>query len=688
MRDYDEVARSVLKRRDEQIAERKKRLHALRRNTAAVLSFCLAVAVGAGVWRDEAMKSPVPDKFIENTLIENATAETQNTDVSDSSNIQGSTTPPHTVTNTETAAHTETKTSTSSAAAEITAEKTETLGTAASETETTPLNVRTDTIQNNQTQTEYVYSEPETEIAQTMFTQTPPTTAQTDIPQPPDVFQDEGSIIIMKKIAAFLSALTVPLSLTIPNVNAEYQLDSSRYSFYAPYIQKLYSGELDPDINMDGTFDLTDCRILNWYAEREWYDTILDISPETEENIVSTGDFYQDGEIDGLDADTLICYYILTHDVKMEYCMPTYYDPDFTLVIQHGSVQNKTAEYNFALEFFSNMNFMLAGYPAVEKMADSGEMNLDANADGKTDISDYADFAVFIDEVMGGNVFFKSERSILPPDEWQRVYDALHKIPWIDFNGSQNYWYISDYISAYFAAHIDLRPEYFENDFYKELIPGIADGYLGDKLRKGAVSMGIISEDYASEFCRIDENVFKEDFFAYYTDVKNGLAAAPDINMDGVVDYSDYSDSDTYFADIICGRTADESILPSDVWDNISNNCDFNGNGRSGDIYDIMTVQLFVIIEDGVEYDTEQESTVGMNCEQGFKILSSMDIERSGDANDDGKVSVSDSVAILQYIADSEKYPLNAKQRFNADIANTGDGITGTDALEIQRIIS
>lgn len=675
MRDYDEVARTVLKRRDEQIARRKKHLHALRRNTAAVFSFCLVAAAGVGIWRNEALKSTVPDKFNKDTVIESVTAEAQDTTASTSNTRQKNTTPVHTDASLE------------SIITEIPTETTS-VHTASVETEKIPVYVQNELfrteIQYQTAQTESVNTEPVLEVIQTVSTQMPLTTTQTDISEPPDVFNDERSIT-MKRIVAFLSAIMAASSFTVPNANAEYQLDTSRYSFYAPYIKKLESGELDPDINMDGTFDLTDCRILNWYIEREWYDTVLDISPETESNIVKVGDYCQDGEIDGLDADTLIYYYILTHDVKMEYCTPTYYDPDFVPVVNHGYVINKTAEYCFALEFFSDMNFMLAGYPAIEKMADSGEIDLDANSDGKTDITDYADFSIFISEVMGGNVFFKSERSILPPDEWQHIYNELHKIPWIDINGSGNYWFVSDYISAYFAAHIDLSHEYFDNDFYNELIPGSGDKKLGDLLRAGAVSMGIVPDDYANEFCKFDDSIFKEEFYAYYTDVKSGFAETPDINMDGVVNYNDYLDSDTYFADIICGRTADESELPSDVWNNIVNNCDFNGNGKSGDIYDIMTVQIFVILEDAKDFDTKPENGTGMTYEQGFNILSSMDIERSGDANVDGNITIADSIAVLQYLANCEKYPLDAKQRFNADIANTGDGITAADASEIQK---
>ncbi len=56
----------------------------------------------------------------------------------------------------------------------------------------------------------------------------------------------------------------------------------------------------------------------------------------------------------------------------------------------------------------------------------------------------------------------------------------------------------------------------------------------------------------------------------------------------------------------------------------------------------------------------------------------------SGDANNDKRVSISDSVAILQYIANGDKYKLEGDGKINADCYNPGDGITPRDALSIQ----
>ena len=57
-----------------------------------------------------------------------------------------------------------------------------------------------------------------------------------------------------------------------------------------------------------------------------------------------------------------------------------------------------------------------------------------------------------------------------------------------------------------------------------------------------------------------------------------------------------------------------------------------------------------------------------------------------GDANCDNKISVADSVAVLQYILSRNKYSLSDKGMINADCCNIGDGITGSDAIAIQML--
>ena len=60
--------------------------------------------------------------------------------------------------------------------------------------------------------------------------------------------------------------------------------------------------------------------------------------------------------------------------------------------------------------------------------------------------------------------------------------------------------------------------------------------------------------------------------------------------------------------------------------------------------------------------------------------------QKYGDANLDGNVSVADAVAIMQFLGNKDKYNLSEDARANADVYNTGDGLTGMDALTIQKV--
>lgn len=54
-----------------------------------------------------------------------------------------------------------------------------------------------------------------------------------------------------------------------------------------------------------------------------------------------------------------------------------------------------------------------------------------------------------------------------------------------------------------------------------------------------------------------------------------------------------------------------------------------------------------------------------------------------GDANEDGNVSISDAVLIMQSISNSSEYKLSEQGAKNADVIDN-DGVTNADALAIQ----
>ena len=56
-----------------------------------------------------------------------------------------------------------------------------------------------------------------------------------------------------------------------------------------------------------------------------------------------------------------------------------------------------------------------------------------------------------------------------------------------------------------------------------------------------------------------------------------------------------------------------------------------------------------------------------------------------GDVNLDKEITIADAVAILQFLGNKDKYALSDEAKANADVYNTGDGITANDALTIQK---
>ena len=84
------------------------------------------------------------------------------------------------------------------------------------------------------------------------------------------------------------------------------------------------------------------------------------------------------------------------------------------------------------------------------------------------------------------------------------------------------------------------------------------------------------------------------------------------------------------------------------------------------------------------DIESEIFSVPPEKTELNFDISSyESDSEVKGDANLDGKVSISDAVYILQYLANSDKFRLSSRAKTNADVDGSA-GVTGKDAAVIQ----
>lgn len=121
------------------------------------------------------------------------------------------------------------------------------------------------------------------------------------------------------------------------------------------------------------------------------------------------------------------------------------------------------------------------------------------------------------------------------------------------------------------------------------------------------------------------------------------------------------------------------------------NNIPYTVSGNTIELqFDIETT----IYEEMKVYSDIKENT-GFVCDWVMPALAIQitDVENAlpektldGDANEDGKVDIADASAIIQHIGNPAKYGLTIQGMANADCYNTGDGVTGMDAIAIQKL--
>lgn len=80
-------------------------------------------------------------------------------------------------------------------------------------------------------------------------------------------------------------------------------------------------------------------------------------------------------------------------------------------------------------------------------------------------------------------------------------------------------------------------------------------------------------------------------------------------------------------------------------------------------------------------YPDATELTSANNVSAEIKLLDFID----GDANNNGKLELSDAIMVMQAVGNPDEFVLDVQQKFNADISGNGDGVTNMDALEIQQ---
>ena len=153
------------------------------------------------------------------------------------------------------------------------------------------------------------------------------------------------------------------------------------------------------------------------------------------------------------------------------------------------------------------------------------------------------------------------------------------------------------------------------------------------------------------------------------------------------INTEDYTAAGEYMNAFFRNETIETTSIPIDIFKKFTTDCDFNQNGISGDIYDIMITQIYIMYIDAYHPEEIVDSNEQFSYQSNISILNAMDIQRSGDANCDGETDLADAIFIMQSMANPDKYNISERGRFNGDVYETGHGITANDALEIQNTL-
>lgn len=589
-----------------------------------------------------------------------------------------------------------------------------------------------------------------------------------------DLISDAERSFSMKKISAFAASLIFAASnASVLPTNAETNpcafLDFLRNdsAFYLTInksaVNNVADKEADLDLNEDGSFDMWDLyAFYRGMNDHNNHDEVIVHGDRTEtfippvftapenitENVVKYGDLNGDKEIDRDDFEILAYYYSINYNSTLTYdsidpnnyyfnCPDDYDDtqysyhfttPDdkwtFTRFYDLDIYRNPDPIIQFVFDFVDCNSDAYGGYSIFCDMIDKGLIDLDVNGDGQFTIDELCDhieaarlcYWESLPEygVDDSEEYETARNTYFTEEEWEKLRSNCNYARF-----SLNYAFEYDrYFVNYFFNHNEFKRAYGEDHYFDNMRGGFfsisAHNHMFDCMKYAMPGV------YSARFDFTQEET-KNDFISYFTRVKNGELPEPDINMNGTIEFEDY-----IYADLMLMKDSfkndpkypefDQAII-----DNFNKNCDFNRNEISGDLSDVISIQLYVVKELGIPEDDikdemaryfkkhpeidlfdyahyvlpeEEElpefvdkdmAKTGLTSIRVYMSNIDLFIPRNGDANADGDVDMSDSVLIMQSFSNPDKYTLTDDGLFNADINETGDGITPKDAQKIQK---
>ena len=229
---------------------------------------------------------------------------------------------------------------------------------------------------------------------------------------------------------------------------------------------------------------------------------------------------------------------------------------------------------------------------------------------------------------------------------------------------------------------LEIKIDPIEGDIFKNVIVNDIDNYQDWQIAPSANQ---------------DSKIYGDRDFVYTSlpDVIKGaesiLTACDSKNYKGnLVTFNAGCDMTAYV--LLDKRVEEQNLVPE--WLGTWTKTDMTASSSNDVTYSIYTNtfkngETVVLGDNGTNYNVINYAVFGTKLDETIQTETTTETPSEnplyGDANCDKRVSISDAVAILQYVANSSKFPLSEQGMDNADVYKRGDGVSGQDASAIQK---
>ena len=449
------------------------------------------------------------------------------------------------------------------------------------------------------------------------------------------------------------------------------------------------------DTNHNGIVDLQDYAIAealhdNYYIDKSRLD-------EDERNLVADYqfDFYNNFDLDGngVSGDTsdlryaeiIFCKLLDTETPLLDYLR--------SLLDKYNKEVNEelNAAYEKRVEFEEQYR---------KDIASGKKPAPDINEDGKVDIADYvaADIASRLNDTDSFRSELITDAHIISDEQLERFYKEFD----LNNNGISGDAEDTRIIGLYLRKELSYSDFEFDADMQEYV--SHYDSYLlnSEKSRFCGMKPSLVKDMTPVEKLSIITYDYDldEDYFinlAKAREFDKDMIVQFDVDADGILTPEDYIIAmylnRNYYSDRF-DYSEDAALITKKIKDNFYSSFDPDGDGVCGNYSDIMLMEKYLTnlfwddffveeYRDGRFYNAFKFTLDYIFSEYG--LIDEEVEERNGDANVDGEVTLADSVAILQALANPDKFTLSNEGLYNADINNTGDGVTLLDAQKIQK---